>query len=438
MKRKLFQIMGGLAIFVLRYADRWINKSATARSFEQEIQDPYQSYAILRARRSIHRSFVNRGWLVLGFEEAQAVFRDPRFGSDIRDNKFLTNMIRLAADGRPVTFLDNPSLLNLDPPDHTRLRKLVAQGFVQKLMLSLEPRIDAIVNRCLDALDPVTGQYDVVTQLAKPLPAIVIAELLGLPEEDLPRFQELSEGLLGITAIGDDEKMMAGVLANEQLMEYFSGIVEYKRSHPGQDMISRLIEAEEAGDRLTPEELISTCILLLIAGHETTTRLISNGVYLLLTHPGQLAALRDDPSLMPAAIEEMLRFEPPVQLMPRFAREDLEFYGCRIKKNQLVVPVIAAANRDPAANDHPEDFNIRRTVTQHVSFGHGLHLCLGMTLARLEGRVAINALLARFPELTLAEQELVWTPIPLVRGMENLVINTGSGRVAPDRSAGAA
>lgn len=332
MTRRLLQLAGGGVIYVLRIVDRWVNGSDTGRSPEQELVDPYISYKLLRSRSNIQRSFVYRGWMVLGFEEAQAVFRDPRFGSDIRSNKFLTNIIRLAADGKPVTFLDNPSLLNINPPDHTRLRKLVVKGFVQKQMLSLEPRIKSIVNRCLDSVDPVTGRFDIVTQLAKPLPAVVIAELLGLPETDLPQFQAMSEGLLGITAIGNDEQMMEGVLANEKLMAYFAGIIEHKRENPGQDMITQLIAAEEEGEQLTTEELISTCVLLLIAGHETTTRLISNGLHLLLGHPEQLEALRNDPSLMPGAIEEMLRYEPPVQLMPRFAREDLEFFGRKIKE----------------------------------------------------------------------------------------------------------
>jgi pimeloyl-[acyl-carrier protein] synthase len=200
-------------------------------------------------------------------------------------------------------------------------------------------------------------------------------------------------------------------------------------------MISRLIQAEEEGDRLTVDELYSTCVLLLVAGHETTTRLISNGVYLLLKHPEQLLKLKDDPSLGPNAIEEMLRYEPPVQLMPRFALEDTEFFGKTIKKNQLIVPMIASANRDPAANDNPDDIDISRENIKHVSFGHGIHLCLGLSLARLEGRIAINILLERFPDMTLVDQKIVWTPLPLVRGMDNLVVQTNESPEKEEKAA---
>ena len=218
--------------------------------------------------------------------------------------------------------------------------------------------------------------------------------------------------------------MDKGAAANEALNDYFKGVIEDKRRLPGQDMISRLIEAEEEGDRLTTEELYSTCVLLLVAGHETTTRLIGNGLYLLLKHPEQMEKLRLNPELAENAIEEMLRYEPPVQLMPRFALEDTEFFGKKIKKNQLIVPMIASANRDPTANENPDVFDITRKDIKHVSFGHGIHLCLGLNLARLEGRIAINKLLERFPDMSMADQEIVWTPVPLVRGMDNLVIHT--------------
>lgn len=434
MKRKLLQIMGQAAFAVLRKVDYYITGSNSGFTREEEVEDPYRTLKVLRDRGSILRTYTNRGWMVLGFEEAQALFKDQRFGSDIRKNKFLSSMLRFASDGRSVMFLDNPTLLNLDPPDHTRLRKLVAQGFLHKFVLSMEPRIASIVRQCLDEYDPASGQFDIVRQLAKPLPAIVIAELLGLPESDLPRFQKLSEELLGLTAIGNDEEMKLGAIANEELVNYFKEIIGLKRENPDQALISRLIQAEEEGDRLTADELYSTCGLLLVAGHETTTRLIGNGLYVLLNHPDQLKKLLDNPSLTPNAIEEILRYEPPVQLMPRFALEDAEFFGKKIKKNQLIVPMIASANRDPAANDNPDDFDISRENIKNVSFGHGIHLCLGLTLARLEGRIAINILLERFPDMTLADQKIVWTPLPLVRGMDNLVIKTNESPAKIDQA----
>ena len=208
---------------------------------------------------------------------------------------------------------------------------------------------------------------------------------------------------------------------------YFEKVITDKKSNPSQDLIGRLIVAEEEGDRLTVDEMYSTCVLVLVAGHETTTRLISNGVYTLLQHRDQLEKLKRDPELMSNAVEEMLRYEPPVQLMPRYALDDTEFYGKKIKKNQLIVPIIASANRDPTANENPDIFDITRKNIKHISFGYGPHLCLGLNLARLEAKIAFNMLFERFPNLTLADQEIVWTPIPLVRGMKNLIVNLNEG-----------
>jgi cytochrome P450 len=432
MKRKLLQAIGQLVMAILRKADYFITGSNTGISIEEERKDPYSVYKILRSRGRILRSYTNRGWMVVGFDEAQELFLDSRFGSDLRTNKPLSRMIRLAADGKKVSFLDDPAMLNLDPPDHTRLRKLATHGFLHKHILSLEPRVTEIVDRCLESYDTQSGTFNIVTQIAKPLPAIVIAELLGLPESDLTRFQKLSIDLLGLTALGDDEQMERGAKANEDLISYFSGIIDDKRRNPDQALISRLIAAEEEGDRLSAEEVYSTAILLLIAGHETTTRLISNGIYTLLQHPEQLALLRDNPDLAENAIEEMLRFEPPIQFVVRFAREDLTFHGKKIKKNQLVAPIILSANRDPAANDNPDVFDIERDNIKHVSFGYGIHLCLGMTLARLEGRIAINKLLQRFPDMTLADQPLEWSSLVLIRGLENLIIETNDSNNKSD------
>ncbi len=428
MKKKVLQFLGVAAIRCLQFLDRFLTGSHVGIPLEEEIRDPYPGYKILRERGHILRSLTYRGWMVLGFEEVQALFNDRRFGSDLRKNTFLTKTLRLAADGQQISFLDSPTMLNLDPPDHTRLRKLVSQGFVHKFIMSLEPRIEDIVDRCLDSYDTASGQFDIMEQLARPLPAIVIGELLGLPEADIPRFQELSSDLLGLTAIGNTELMDKGAVANEELVHYFEGVIEEKRRNPDQAMISRLIAAEEEGDRLTTRELYSTCVLLLVAGHETTTRLIGNGMYLLMKYRDQMEKLKANPELVENAVEEVLRYEPPVTIIPRFALEETEFYGRKIKKHQLIVPIMASANRDPAANPNPDVFDIERENIKHVSFGHGIHLCLGLNLARLEGRIAFRKLLERFPNMTMAEQELEWTPIPLVRGMENLIVDT-NGKV---------
>ena len=429
MKKRLIQLVAGAVMGVLRSIDRIVNGSVSPLSVGEIAADPYEAYRIGRERGAILRSFSNRGWLVLGFEEAQALFKDTRFSSDVRTNKFLSGVIRAASDGRKVSLLDDPTMLNQDPPVHTRLRKLVTHGFMHNYILSLEPRIEDIVDKCLDDYDAGSGQYDIVKLLAEPLPAIVIAEMLGLPQKDLPRFQELSHRLLGLTDIGDDKKMQEGTLANEELVDYFKEIIEEKRKSPSQDLIGMLIEAEEEGDRLTSEEMYSTCILLLVAGHETTTRLIANGMYTLLQHQDQLQMLMKDKDLTPNAVEEMLRFEPPVQLMPRYVQKNIEFFGKKMKKNQMVVSIIGSANRDPLANKNPDTFDITREKVTHVSFGHGIHLCLGMNLARLEAKVAINKLLERFPHMSLADQEINWTGTPLVRGVERLLIDVNESEI---------
>jgi cytochrome P450 len=285
-----------------------------------------------------------------------------------------------------VSFLDNPTMLNLDPPDHRRLRKLANHGFVQKSILALEPRIVTLVDEYLDTIDLDSSQFDVIETLAKPLPVRVIAELLGLPEEDLPRFQRLSADFLGIIAIGNGELMDIGAAAASELVQYFDKIITSKRQRPGDDLISQLLAAEEDGDRITSDELNSTCIVLLIAGHETTTHLIGNGMHLLLDHPDQMKKLRDDSSLITNAVEEMLRIEPPFQFTARTALEDFDFAGAKIKKDQLVMAVIASANRDPDRYSGPEHFDVTRKDVDHIAFGYGIHLCLGMSLARLESR----------------------------------------------------
>ena len=423
-KSRLIQTTGPATLRLLRFVDRLVNGSHSGVDAADMRRDPYAEYKLLRLNGPVLRSYANRGWIILGFEQVQAVFKDSRFISDLRKNKFIVNVIRAAADGRKVPILDEPSMLNLDAPDHTRLRKLVARGFLHKYIQSLEPAISTIVDKCLDGIDLTADKFDLVDQLAKPLPAIVIAEMLGLPEKDRVQFQKWSNDLLGLTMLDDPEMIALATIANVELVEYFKQIIEQKRQSPGQDLITQLIAAEEEGDRLTAHEMYATCVLLLTAGHETTTRLISNGMCALLQHPEQLAMLQRDPSLTPNAVEEMLRYEPPVQFMPRIAAQDIDFYGNKIKKNQLLLVSIASANRDEFANPDPDTFDITRESVQHVSFGHGIHLCLGLSLARLEAKVAINALLQRYPNMTLTPQTIDWSSNQFVRGMAHLYVDT--------------
>ena len=411
------------SLWTLRKVDRWRAGNPPIRSDEEFHQDPYPTYDRIRARGKIVRSYANQGWLVNGFEEVQQVLREPRLSSDIRRNKFFYSLLRVASNGLDIPLIDKPAMLTRDPPDHTRLRKLVATGFVQNYIQSLAPMIETLVD---ELLDKVTGdaQIDVIASLAQPLPAIVIAEMMGVPSEERSLFQHWSEALIGATMIDQPQLIEKAAIADKEMREYLARLVDEKEMNPGQDFISMLLSAELESDRLTREELISNCILLLTAGHETTTRLIGNGLYSLLQHPEQLQLLRDDPSLIENAIEEMLRYESPIQLIIRFVAESFEFHGNRFRKNQVIMAEIGAANRDPDANENPAEFNIRRMPVKHISFGYGIHLCLGMALARLEGKIAFTKLLQRYPKMEYVEQRPSWGSNPFFRGMATLRINT--------------
>ncbi|HTO57976.1 MAG TPA: cytochrome P450 [Pseudomonadales bacterium] len=387
-------------------------------------RDPYPLYNRMREKAPVHYSLAMRVWWVTRFDYVQEILRDKRFGSDIR--KFPDQVKKIVADldDEQRERFENPSMLSSDPPDHTRLRKLVSQGFVHKFIQSLEPRIHAIVESCLRRIDN-DPTFDVVDVLAKPLPAVVIAEMMGLPESDHAQFQAWSEDLIEATSTNDIETVEKGQAAESALIAYFRDVVERKRGAPGDDLIGMLIRAEEEGDKLSERELYNTCLLLLVAGHETTTRLIGNGVFLLLQH-GRWNELRAHPERIPTAVEEMLRFEPPVQATQRFVLEDLDFHGKPMKRGDSILVSIAGGNRDPNANADPDRFDIGREKVNQVSFGYGIHLCIGASLARLEAKVAFEKLLERFPDLTLCNPEPQWGVNPIFRGHRELHVGKSS------------
>lgn len=384
-------------------------------------EDPYPFYNRLRNKASIHYSIALRAWWVTGFDLVQEVLRDKRFGSDVRKFPEQVKKIVKNLDAEQRETFENPSMLSLDPPDHSRIRRLVSQGFMHKFIQSLEPRIRLIVDDCLRRADN-DATFDIVDTLAKPLPAIVIAQMMGLPESDHARFQAWSEDLIEGTGTNEPAKVEKGSAAGRALIDYFREIIKARRGNPGDDLIGQLIRAEEAGDTLTERELYNTCLLLLVAGHETTTRLISNGAYLLLNH-GMWKSLRDEPARIPAAIEEMLRFEPPVQATQRFVLEDLDLHGKQMKRGDVVFVSIAGANRDPNANDNAEVFDIHREKVSQVSFGYGIHLCIGASLARMEAKIAFEKLLAQFPEMRLLDDKPNWGKNPFFRGQETLLVS---------------
>ncbi len=409
------------ALYVLRRLDR-LRGTDTGMSAAEFRDNPYESFRRLRSRSPVIRSLTNQGWMVTGYPEAEAILRDPAFSNDIHHNRFFINVLRVGMAGKPIPFVDNPTMLNLDPPDHTRLRKLVRMGFVNDYIQSLAPRVHQLVDELLAGAG---SEFDLIETLAKPLPAMVIAEMLGVPEDE-NRFQQWSDELTGATLLGRPDLMQRASDAERSMQAYIETLIETKRARPGQDFFSMLIAAEQDGDRLTRTELVATCVLLLSAGHETTARLISNGMATLLAHPEQLQKLRDDPGLMPGAIEEMLRYEPPIQMTIRFAttrsNKRSDKHGFAFRPRQLVLVCIAGANRDPRQFTDPDRFDITRKDNRHLAFGSGIHLCLGMALARLEAGIVFAELLRRYPQITSLEPELTWGVNPFFRDLQRLRI----------------
>jgi cytochrome P450 len=390
---------------------------------EDLARDPYPTFDAVRELRPVHWSSGPRAYWVTPFELVQELLRDKRFGADVRRYEHRVARIERDLSDEQREVFNNPSMLDLDPPDHTRIRRLAQQGFLHRYVQSLEPSIRRIVDACLDRVAN-EERFDVMDALARPLPAIVIADMMGLPEADHDQFQRWSEDLIDGTSTNDPERITRAQRSSKALRDYFRDRIRERRGTDGEDLIRQLIRAEEEGDRLTELELYNTCLLLLVAGHETTTRVIGNGLQLLLTHPDQFAWLREHPESIPDAIEEMLRFEPPVQATRRFVTEDLEFHGTRFSRGDLIFVSIAAANRDPAANADPARFDVRREKVQQVSFGYGIHLCLGASLARLEAKVAFEALLARYPQLGLVDAQPAWGGNLFFRGLDRLPVST--------------
>ncbi|MDQ1007419.1 cytochrome P450 [Streptomyces sp. V4I23] len=378
-------------------------------------RDPYPVYAALRERGPVHRVRLPEGheaWLVVGYEAGRAVLADDALSKEWRNAAPDLGASQLSA---------GITMLGADPPRHTRLRGLVAREFTMRRVEQLAPRVQRITDELLDRMGP-TGSADLVDTFCFPLPIAVICELLGVPFLDQDSFRRWSN-----TALASTDRAERQAAAGE-LTRYLDGLLAEKREKPGDDLMSALIHRAdgEDDDRLGGDELMGMAWLLLIAGHETTVNLISNGVLALLTHPEQLAALRADFSLMDGAVEEMLRYDGPVETPTyRFTVEPYEIGGTVIPGGgQLVLVALADADRDPARYPEPDRFDIRRDTRGHLAFGHGIHYCLGAPLARLEARVAIRSLLERCPDLTLDAHPaaLAWRTGMLIRGPESLPV----------------
>ncbi len=347
------------------------------------------------------------GWGLTRYEDVDKVLRDHR---------------RFSNGGRSFTGLGPETLLDLDPPDHTRLRSLVSKAFTPRSVTKLTPRIDEIIEELLDDIGE-RRRFDLMEDYAFPLPVIVIAEMLGVPPEDRAQFKDWSTDIaITVEPIIPDHLAARLEKSTTELFEYFEGIIADREKSPQDDLLSALIAARDEGDRLSHDELLGTLVLLLVAGNETTRNLIGNGMYALLKNPDQLQLLRDSPEMIDDAVHELLRYDPPVQLDGRLVTEDVEIGGKRLRANDRVISFIGAANRDPEAFENPDVLDITRPKKSHLSFGRGIHYCLGAPLAILEGKMAILALLDRFPTMRLVADP-TYNDVLVLRGVSELHVD---------------
>ena len=387
--------------------------------------DPYPTYAKLRSSAPVYRAALPDGrgvWLITRYDDVLAVLKDQRFVKDWRGALTPEQLAQVP----PIPEVMKPlsqNMLDTDPPDHERLRALVSKAFTPRLIERLRPRVQAISDGLLDAVQD-RGEMDLIDDYAFPLPITVIAELLGVPAEDRNNFREWSDA--AVSGNASQEYMEEILIPHMQAFtDYLRALFEEKRANPEDDLVSALVRAEEAGDRLTEDELLGMVFLLLVAGHETTVNLIGNGVLALLQHPDQLRKLKEDPSLIKPAVEELLRYDGPVETSTeRFAREDVEIGGQVIPRGEMVLVVLAAADHDPERFSDPDELDITRTDNRHLAFGKGIHHCLGAPLARMEGQIAISTLLRRMPNLRLkgSPESLSWRPGMILRGLRGLPV----------------
>ncbi|MEU3416166.1 cytochrome P450 [Streptomyces sp. NPDC006658] len=400
--------------------------AAAERCTPEFRRDPHAVYARLRAQApvcAVRPPHGNETYLITRYEDARAALSDPRLSKDMYG---AMDAYRRIFGDSSIALDDN--MLNSDAPKHTRLRRLVNSAFTPRRVQALRPRIEEVVRELLDAC-PAREPVDLLPVFAFPLPIIVICDLLGVPAEDRSRMQRLST-TVAQTGFGEEFKR-AQQRAEEELHAYFTELIAAKRDRPGDDLLSALIAARDGEDgSLTQNELVSTAFLLMFAGHKTTAYLIGNAVHHLLTQPAQLAAVREDPELIRAAVEELVRYDGSVETATfRYATEDVEYGGTLIPKGALVQIALSSANRDPEKFDSPDELNVTRpgnAQDAHLGFGHGSHYCLGAPLARLETQLALTLLFDRFPGMALADPAAgprwLEVPFPAFRGLAELPV----------------
>lgn len=388
---------------------------------QQFIDDPYPAYRQLLAHDGpIYHEGV---WLYAHYTDVQAALRHAGLGTTQLD----VDAELVAQYGlEPIINARRHMMLFTNPPDHTRLRGLVSRAFTPRAVDRMRGTIEQLVMQLVDDID--AGNIDLISRFAYPLPVTVIATMLGVPTDDLDRFRRWSQPIAAFIAGSTDTESDVWLRASDaakEMAEYFVVESRRRRDNPGEDLLTALSQAEEGDDQLSTDELVANAILLLVAGHETTTNLIGNGMLALLQHPHQLAHLRQHPALLGNAVEELLRYDSPVQYTERVALHDLTIGDHRIAAGATVQLFLGAANRDPQRYPDPDTLDVQRTDVRHLAFAHGAHFCLGAPLARLEARIAIGALLDRLPQLALADEPLAWRSNFALRGLRRLPLAVG-------------
>ena len=386
------------------------------------LNDPFPVYARLRDEDPAHWSPRLKAWVLTRYNDVKRVCLDTAGMSSDRLRPFFATLPsdeaqRIAGLMRYLTLW----MVFRDPPEHTRLRRLAARVFNVRSMSALRPHVEAITGGLLDALGG-RGEFDLIGEFAGPLPALVIMHMLGVPRSELSRLKHLSDEMaLFIGSARDSpDKYARAEAATVEMAALFRELIARRRARPQPDLLSDLVQVEDGGDRMTEDELVATCVLLLFAGHETTTHHIANGVRALLQFPVELQKLRDQPELAAAAVEELLRYDGPIGAQVRIVQEQHTLHGKQLKPGERVFLLMNAANRDPRAFPDPDRLDLQRAGVAHLTFGFGAHICLGFPLARLEGQIALPALLRRWRRLEVATPRLEWLDSMVLRGMKAL------------------
>lgn len=391
---------------------------------------PYAAYARLREQAPVTWFEPTRQWVVSRYDDVNALLRDRRLGRSYLHVATHAEMGRPEDPEHLAPFwrLVRAGMLDVEPPDHTRLRRLVSKAFTPRTVEQLRPRVHELAAGLVDDLLDAGSDgspVDLKALVAEPLPVTVIAEMLGVPESDRHLLRPWSADICGMYELNPSQEAQdTAVRASLEFSGYLRELARQRRSDPGEDLISALAQVADEGDRLTEDELVGTCVLLLNAGHEATVNVTTNGWWALLRNPDQLDLLRAQPDLLPGALEELMRYDTPLQMFERWVLEDVELHGRTLRRGTEIALLFGSANHDPARFADPERLDLTRTENPHISFGAGIHFCLGAPLARMELTASFGEVLRRVPGLAVAEEPR-WAPGYIIRGLEQLLVTVG-------------